>query len=193
MNLHAFFVRPRFIWELWTCLHHGPSTQRSRAQNEPRSAARTAYDASAPRIKESRATHRRALPANYATIERWGKPEESKHADVQRQKRLLGWGTNVQRREETHRDVERHRLWLMIRHPLTNYGHRSTRRSNRREVAENVEKVPIDRHALQMSKRAASLAEVRLHDDIWLKRAAESTLALSRTTSKRSDFSVVLG
>ena len=173
-------------------MRHGPSTQRTRAENKPPSTARTTYDATAPRIKGSRATHRRALPANNATIERWREPEESKHADVEGQKRLLGWGTDVQGREETHGDVEHGRFRLMVGHPLTNHGQCGTRRPDRREVAKNVEEGLIDRHALQMSELTASPAKVRLHDDVRLKRATESTLAPSRTARKRRDLSVVL-
>ena len=154
MNLRAFLFGPRLIRQLRARLHHGPSAQCTRRENESATAARSTYDPAAPRIERSRAARRWAFPAVDAAIEGWRKPEEGEHANVERQKCLLSWSTRIQCRQETHGDLEHYRLRLVVRYALTNHSQRGTRGPNRREVAKNVEEGSIDRYALQMSELA---------------------------------------
>lgn len=193
MNLSAFLVGPGLVRKLRTRMHHDPSTQRTRRQNESPTAARSTYDPAALRIERSRAARRRAFPAVDAAIEGWRKPEQGEDANVEGQECFLGRRPRIQCRQETHGDLKHCRLWLVVRYALTNHSQRGTRRPNGREVAKDVEEGSIDRYALQMSELTAPWAEVGLHDDVRLKRATKPTLASSRTPGKRCDLSVVLG
>lgn len=193
MNLSTFFVRPRLVRKLRARLNHRPSTQGTRGKNEPPPAACSTYDPSAPRIERSRAARRRVLPTMGAAIEGWRKSEKGEHADVEEQKRFLSWRARIQCSQETHGEVEHRRLGFMVRYALTNDGQRGACRPNCREVAKNVEEGPIDRHTLQMSELATPWTEMRVHDDVGLKRATEPTLAPSCTAGKRCDLAVVLG
>lgn len=193
VNLCPFLVRPRSVRELRARLYQDPSTQCIGGKDQSSAATRTTYDPSMPRIKRSGSAHRRSLATDDATIERGRKPEDGKHADVEGQKSLFGRGASIECREETHGDVEHNRLGLMIGHALANDGHRGTCCSNRRQVAEDVEKGLIDAHAFEMSEFTPPGTEVGLHDDIGLKRAAEPSLALSGTAGDRCDLAVILG
>ncbi len=81
----------------------------------------------------------------------------------------------------------------MVGYSLADHGQCCTGRPDRCQTTKNVEERLVDCNALQMSKLTASSAKLRLHDDVWLERAAKPTLALSRTASKGRNFSVVLG
>jgi hypothetical protein len=79
----------------------------------------------------------------------------------------------------------------MLGYTLANEGKGSACRSDRFEASQDRVKRSIDRHTLEMGELATPWTEVRVHEYVGLKRAAEPALTLTRTTRKCRHLSVV--
>jgi len=191
VNLATLELWPGLVGIFDRRLHSRPKPKRARGKNQATAAARPAYDASTRCIERRRPSERGHLSASDTTVERRREPQHRQHTYLKSEQRFLWRRSLVEGVQEPNGCVEHCWLGLVLGDTLANDGKGRACRSDCFEAPQDPVKGLIHRHALEMRKLATSLAEVRIHQHVRLKRAAEPALALARTASERRDLAVV--